>query len=240
MDVELCARGTVVSEILSADSLDVNLEFEELSEDSRRYTAVVNNEPRIHPSADVSREATIGNRTSIWHGVHVREGVRIGSECIIGKDVYLDAGVSIGDRCKIQNNASIFHGSTLEDGVFVGPHVCLTNDRFPRAITPDGHLKRQDDWDVGTITLCYGSSIGACTVILPGIRVGRFALVGSGSVVTHDVPDHGLVMGNPARFVGYVCACGRRLTLSSVATDAASPPRDGYCNHCQKQTILNS
>ena len=103
---------------------------------------------RIHATADVSAEAEIGPGTSIWNQAQVRERARIGAGSIIGKNVYVDTDVVIGDRCKIQNNVSLFHGVTLEDGVFIGPHVCFTNDRLPRAINPDGSAKTDDDWEV--------------------------------------------------------------------------------------------
>jgi acetyltransferase-like isoleucine patch superfamily enzyme len=166
---------------------------------------------RIHPTAEVSPQAEIGDGTSIWHQAQVREGARVGHECIIGKNVYIDFGVSIGNRVKIQNNCSIYHGAELEDGVFLGPHVVITNDLYPRAINPDGTLKGNDDWEVGPVRIGYGAAVGARAVILPDVTIGRFAMVGAGAVVTRDVPPHGLVVGNPARLIGYVCACGRRL-----------------------------
>lgn len=165
----------------------------------------------IHPTADVSAEAEIGEGTKIWHQAQVREGARIGRECIIGKGVYIDRDVVIGDRVKIQNGASIYHGVTLEDGVLIGPHACLTNDKIPRAITPDGDLKCDADWNVGQVRVQYGASVGAGVVVLPGVTIGRFAMVGAGAVVTKDVPDQGLVVGNPAKLVAYVCKCGRKL-----------------------------
>jgi len=174
---------------------------------------------RIHPTAEVSPRAQIGEGTRIWSQAQVREGARIGRGCIIGKGVYIGLDVVIGDRVKIQNNASIYHGVAIEDGVFIGPHVCLTNDKLPRAITPDGQLKRDADWEVGPILIRYGASIGAGAIILPGVTVGRFALVGAGSVVTRDVVAHGLVVGNPAGLVGFACACGHRLLETSVSED---------------------
>lgn len=171
---------------------------------------------RIHPTADVSPRAVIGEGTSIWHQCQVREDANIGEQCILGKNVYVDFGVQIGNRVKIQNNCSVYHGVTLEDGVFLGPHVVLTNDMYPRAINPDGSLKSNDDWEVGPIRICYGASVGARTVILPGVTVGRFALIGAGAVVTHDVPAHGIVVGNPARLIGYACACGHRLAAAGA------------------------
>lgn len=165
----------------------------------------------IHPTAEVSSAAKIGEGTRIWHQAQVREGAVIGCNCIVGKGVYVDFDVVIGDNVKIQNGAQIYHGATLEDGVFIGPLTCLANDRFPRAIMPDGRLKGADDWEVGRIVVHYGASIGAGAIVLPGVVVGRFAMVGAGAVVAASVPDHGLVVGVPARLVGYVCACGQRL-----------------------------
>ena len=103
------------------------------------------------------------------------------------------------------------HVAQLADGVFVGPGAILTNDRLPRAVTPAGALKTDDDWQVGRITVGYGASLGAGCIVLPDIAIGRFAMVGAGAVVTRNVPDHGLVIGNPARLAGYVCVCGHRL-----------------------------
>lgn len=175
---------------------------------------------RVHPSAEVSSEAIIGDDVVIWNQAQVREHAVIGHQSSIGKNVYIDFGVRVGARCKIQNNVSVFHGVTVEDGVFIGPHVCFTNDRVPRAINPDGSQKDADDWVVEPTVVEHGASIGAASVILPGVRLGRFCLVGSGSVVTHDVPAHGLVFGSPARLVGWVCACGARLLESVRSTDS--------------------
>jgi UDP-2-acetamido-3-amino-2,3-dideoxy-glucuronate N-acetyltransferase len=163
----------------------------------------------IHPTADVSSQARIGTGTRVWHYAQIREDAVVGENCIIGKNVYIDFGVRIGDNVKIQNNVLVYHGLTIEDGVFLGPQACLTNDRFPRAITPDGRLKGTDDWDVSPTLIRYGASIGASSTILAGLTIGRFAMVGAGAVVTHSVPDHGLVLGVPARLAGYVCECGR-------------------------------
>ena len=163
---------------------------------------------RIHSTAEVSEKAEIGAGTSIWHHAQVREGVKIGQNCIIGKGVYVDEGVPIGNNVKIQNYVSVYHGVKLEDGVFVGPHVCFTNDMWPRAINPDGSLKAADDWTLSETLVRRGSALGANSTIRCGITIGEWAMVGSGSVVTHDVPDHGLVYGNPAHLHGFVCACG--------------------------------
>jgi UDP-2-acetamido-3-amino-2,3-dideoxy-glucuronate N-acetyltransferase len=165
----------------------------------------------IHPTAEVSREASIGARTRIWRQAQVREGARIGEDCILGQGVYIDARVRIGARVKIQNHVSVFEGVTLEDGVFVGPHVCFTNDLFPRAITREGQLKSAADWTITPTLVKYGASLGAAAVIRCGVTIGEFALVGAGAVVTRDVPAHALVLGNPARQQAFVCYCARPL-----------------------------
>jgi UDP-2-acetamido-3-amino-2,3-dideoxy-glucuronate N-acetyltransferase len=185
---------------------------------------------KIHPTAEVSDQAQIGDGTQIWHQVQVRERARLGRRCILGKGVYVDFNVQIGDHCKLQNGASIYHGATLEDGVFVGPGVILTNDHLPRAINPDGSLKTDADWVVGRILIKRGASLGAGSVVLPDVTIGTFALVGAGAVVTRDVPDHGLAVGNPARLVGYVCRCGGRLLSAGRQGDT----EDFQCTACQE------
>lgn len=176
----------------------------------------------IHPTADVSHKASIGDGTSIWHQAQVRDDATIGRQCILGKGVYVDKGVVVGDRVKIQNYASLFHGTIVEDGAFLGPYCCLTNDKRPRAITPSGELQRDADWDEAGVKVSEGASIGAGAVILPGVTVGRFAMVGAGAVVTKDVPAHGLAMGNPATLAGYVCRCGQRLVTQSSGLECLS------------------
>lgn len=181
-----------------------------------------------HPTADVAASALIGDGTRIWNYAQIREDARIGDDCNLGKNVYIDFGVSIGSRTKIQNNCSVYHGVTIEDGVFIGPHVCFCNDRIPRAITPEGALKSADDWTVGPVLVKYGASIGAGSIITPDVTIGSFALVGAGSVVTRDVPDQALVFGNPARIHGYVCRCGERLQITAETTDTIT----GRCPVC--------
>ena len=174
---------------------------------------------RIHPTAEVSERAEIGEGTSIWHQAQVREGTRIGRNCILGKGVYVDSGVVLGDNVKVQNYVSIYHGVTIEDGVFCGPHCVFTNDKRPRAVNADGSLKAADDWEVTPTLVKRGASIGANAVIVCGVTVGEWAMVGAGSVVTRDVPDHGLVWGNPARLHGFVCPCGHRLETEGQQTE---------------------
>src|SRR5213594_4544952 len=158
---------------------------------------------RVHPTAEVSPRASVGEGTQIWHWVQIREGARIGRNCRIGKDVYIDADVVLGDRCKVQNFATIYRGVTIGDRVFVGPHVCFTNDLYPRADSSDWHLVETKVQD--------GASVGANASIVCGITIGRNAMVAAGAVVTKDVPPHGLVAGVPAKLIGWVCECGRPL-----------------------------
>ena len=164
---------------------------------------------RVHYSADVSEEAKIGAGTEIWNNVKVRDKVKIGQNCIIHKGVYIDEGVKVGNNVKIQGSSSIFKGVNIKDGVFIGPHVCFTNDKNPRAINPNGKLKRSGDWIISETKVEVGASIGANTTILPSLRIGKWALVGAGSVVTKNVPNYGLVLGNPAELVGYVNESGK-------------------------------
>ena len=162
-------------------------------------------------SAEIEDNVTIGDNTRIWNLVQVRPGAIIGEECNIGRGVFIDSNVTIGDRVKIQNYVSVYHGVTIEDGVFVGPHVVFTNDKIPRSITPDGLLKSEDDWEITSTLIKYGASLGANCVIVCGVTVGRWALVGSGAVVTRAVPDYAIVAGNPARIIGYVDEAGNKV-----------------------------
>ena len=157
----------------------------------------------IHPTAIVETK-NIGDETKIWHFAHIRESASIGKNCIIGKAVYIDTHVKIGNNCKIQNFVSLYHGVEIEDDVFVGPAATFTNDMMPRAFI------WSDEKIVKTLVK-KGASIGANATIICGNTIGKYAMVGAGSVVTKDVPDHGLVYGNPAVLHGFVCECGKRL-----------------------------
>lgn len=153
----------------------------------------------VHPTAEINSKANIGEGTKIWNYSQIRENAKLGKNCILGKNVYIDFEVTIGNNVKIQNNSSIYHGSTIEDGVFIGPHVVLTNDKYPRAINEDGTLKTDADWIVGRTIIKKGASIGAGSIILPGITIEENAMVGAGSVVTRDVKRGTIVFGNPAK-----------------------------------------
>ncbi len=168
---------------------------------------------RVHSSSFVADSAQIGDGTQIWLHCQIRENVKIGTGCIFGKGVYVDSDVTIGNNVKIQNNVSVFAGVEIEDGVFVGPHVCFTNDKVPRAVNPDMSIKAADDWHITKTLVKAGAALGANATIVCGVTIGRWAMVASGSVVTKNVPDHALVMGNPARIFAWVCACGKRVQI---------------------------
>lgn len=144
------------------------------------------------------------NGTVIWDNTFIHKTARIGSHCIIGRNVYIDKDVVVGDNCKIQDSASLFRGVVLEDGVFVGPHVCFTNDKQPRAITPDGKRVEYGDWELERTLVERGASIGANSTILPGVTIGHWAMVGAGSVVTTDVRPYNIVGGNPTRLINII------------------------------------
>ena len=159
----------------------------------------------------MSPDAVIGDGSKIWHLAQVRESAHLGAECIVGRGAYIGSGVRVGERCKIQNYALVYEPAVLEDGVFVGPAVVFTNDTHPRAVTPDGTLKSADEWEAVGVTVRQGASIGARSVCVAPVEVGRWALVAAGSVVVNDVPDFALVAGVPARRIGWVGRAGVRL-----------------------------
>lgn len=162
------------------------------------------NDVFIHSSANVSDQALIGKKTQIWVNVQVRENANIGAGCVISKDVYIDHGVKIGDRCKIQNSVSVYSGVTLGDDVFVGPSVSFTNDKVPRAFNAE--------WSITETRIESGASIGANATIVCGIRIGEYAMIAAGSVVTKDVAPYTLVLGNPARVVSLIDKAGNRIS----------------------------
>ncbi|MEO8528255.1 MAG: acyltransferase [Pseudolysinimonas sp.] len=161
-----------------------------------------------HPTADVADSAVIGEGSKVWHYAQVREGARLGQNCIIGRGAYIGTGVELGDNCKVQNYALVYEPAKLGNGVFIGPAVVLTNDHFPRAINGDGSLKSVHDWEPVGVTIHEGASIGASATCVAPVTIGRWALVGSGAVVVKDVPDFALVVGSPARRVGWVGKAG--------------------------------
>jgi len=165
----------------------------------------------VHRTAEVSKLASIGKGSKIWHLAQIRENAAIGENCIIGKNVYIDHDVRIGSNVKIQNNASMYFGASIEDGVFIGPHVILTNDKLPRAVKTDGSLKNDADWKMSKTVLKKGCSIGAGSVILPGITIGEYVMIGAGSVVTKNIPPFSIAYGNPASVRGKINKSGNKL-----------------------------
>ncbi len=157
-----------------------------------------------HPSATIDEGGQVGNGSKIWHYSHVMNGARIGSHCNIGQNVYIDQGVTIGKRCKIQNNVSIYAGTTLEDDVFLGPSCVLTNVTNPRS-----QVNRHALYEKTLIK--RGATVGANATIVCGVTLGRYAFIGAGAVVTRDVQDYELVLGNPARSAGWMSRHGHRL-----------------------------
>jgi UDP-2-acetamido-3-amino-2,3-dideoxy-glucuronate N-acetyltransferase len=157
-----------------------------------------------HPTAVIDEGATIGDGTKIWHFCHVMAGARVGAGCALGQNVFVAGGAVVGDRCRIQNNVSIYDGVVLEDDVFVGPSAVFTNVKNPRAA-----VSRKDQYQATRVG--RGATIGANATIVCGVRLGEYAFVGAGAVVTKEVEAHALVTGVPARRVGWACECGERL-----------------------------
>ena len=162
----------------------------------------------IAASAEVDPTAVIGPGSRVWDLAQVREGARIGERCTLGRGAYVDAGVTLGDDCKVQNSALLYHPAVVGHGVFIGPAACFTNDRYPRAVTPDGIRKGASDWEPVGVTCLEGASIGAQAVCVAPVTIGRWAVVAAGAVVVKDVPDFALVAGSPARRVGWVGRAG--------------------------------
>lgn len=179
--------------------------------------------PKIHPSAVVDAGAEIGAGTRIWHFCHVMGGARIGARCVLGQNVFVGARVTIGDGVKIQNNVSLYDEVVLEDDVFCGPSMVFTNVTTPRAFIERKHEYR-------STRVRRGATLGANCTVLCGTEIGAYALVGAGAVVTHDVSPHALVVGVPARQVGWVCRCGARLVASPAAAGATQSALD--CPSC--------
>ena len=167
--------------------------------------------PIVQPSADVADTVELGEGTRVWHLAQVREGAKIGADCNIGRGVYIGPEVVLGNACKIQNYALVYEPARLGNGVFIGPAAVLTNDEYPRAVNGDLTLKSADDWHAVGVTIGDGASIGARAVCIAPVTVGEWALVAAGAVVTKDVPAHALVVGVPARRIGWVGKVGRPL-----------------------------
>ncbi|MDY6971081.1 MAG: acyltransferase [Thermodesulfobacteriota bacterium] len=181
----------------------------------------------IHPTAEVSEEAEIGKGTKIWHGSQIRERAFIGENCIIGKGVYVDDGVVIGNGVKISNHVSVYKGVTIENDVLLGPNCTFTNDSHPRAFNKD--------WQITNTLIKEGASIGANATVLCGVTVGKFSMIGVGSVVIHDTLPHSLMVGNPSVRTGFVCVCGFKLKVVMQGNNKAK----FKCGQCRKEFTVN-
>ncbi|MFF4248406.1 acyltransferase [Streptomyces sp. NPDC001822] len=182
---------------------------------------------RVQPTAQVDESAEIGDGSSVWELAQIREGARLGEGCVIGRGAYVGTGVRIGDNVKLQNYALVYEPAELGDGVFVGPAVVLTNDRNPRSVDPEGRQKRGGDWEPVGVTVAEGASLGARSVCVAPLRIGRWAMVAAGAVVTADVPDFGLVVGVPARRIGWVGRSGVKLAERPDEPGVWECPRTG-------------
>jgi acetyltransferase-like isoleucine patch superfamily enzyme len=189
--------------------------------------------PRVHPTAIIEPGVVLGAGTAVWDGVHIRRDTTLGDECIVGEKTYIAYGVRVGNRVKINSHVYLCTAVTIEDGVMVSSGVIFTNDRFPRATTPDLKRLRPSEPDEHTrpTLVREGATIGAGCVVGNDLTIGRFAMVGMGSVVTRSVSDFHLAVGNPARSVGCVCRCGQLLTR--FGEPAAEPVIDLACPACR-------
>lgn len=182
---------------------------------------------RIAISADVHDQASIGEGSAVWHLAQVREGARLGTDCVVGRGAYVGPGVHVGDNVKIQNYALVYEPARVEDGAFIGPAVILTNDHFPRAVNPDGSLKSPHEWEPVGVTVREGASLGARSVCVAPVTIGRWALVAAGATVVRDVPDFALMVGAPARRVGWVGRAGFPLEHSDEDPPVWTCPATG-------------
>lgn len=195
---------------------------------------------RIHPTAMLEAGVRIGPGTAIWDNVHIRRSTHLGAECIVGEKTYIAYDVRIGDRVKINAFVYICNAVTIEDGVMIGAGVVFTNDRYPRATTPDLRLMRPSEPGEHTLPTLVreGTTIGAASTVGCDLVIGRFAMVGMGSVITRSVPDFALVFGNPARCVGYVCRCGIPLLRFREAPQVVTA--DLRCSECGRSYGLQN
>jgi UDP-2-acetamido-3-amino-2,3-dideoxy-glucuronate N-acetyltransferase len=180
----------------------------------------------VHESSYVDEPCEIGEGTKIWHFCHIMKGSRIGRDCNIGQNVVISPAVVLGDNVKIQNNVSVYTGVELEDDVFCGPSMVFTN-----VVNPRSHVSRKDEYRRTLVR--RGASIGANATIVCGHTIGRYAFIGAGAVVTKDVPDFALVLGNPARISGWICMCGVKLEIESCLSQGTRV----QCKACGKNYV---
>lgn len=176
----------------------------------------------VHESSYADEGCVIGEGTKIWHFSHVMTGATIGRRCNIGQNVVISPGVTIGDNVKIQNNVSVYTGVVLEDDVFCGPSMVFTN-----VVNPRSHISRKDEYRQTVVR--RGATLGANSTVVCGHSIGRYAFIGAGTVVTRDIPDYALVVGNPGRIAGWMCDCGVKLA------SGAQPPVRARCASCEAE-----
>jgi UDP-2-acetamido-3-amino-2,3-dideoxy-glucuronate N-acetyltransferase len=181
----------------------------------------------IHESSYVDDGCTIGEGSKIWHFSHVMSGARIGRRCNIGQNVVISPGVVIGDNVKIQNNVSVYTGVVLDDDVFCGPSMVFTN-----VVNPRSAISRKDEYRQTLVE--RGASLGANCTVVCGHRIGRYAFVGAGTVITKDVPAYALIVGNPGRIAGWMCECGIKLA------SGAAPPTAAVCAACRRRYAIRN
>ncbi|MFI1400221.1 acyltransferase [Streptomyces sp. NPDC020681] len=192
---------------------------------------------RVQPTAQVDDTAVIGAGSSVWELAQIREGAKLGEGCVVGRGAYVGTGVQIGDNCKLQNYALVYEPAELGDGVFIGPAVVLTNDHNPRSVDPEGKQKRGGDWEAVGVKIADGASIGARAVCVAPLRIGRWSMVAAGAVVTKDVPDFALVVGVPARQIGWVGKAGVRLVERAGEAGVWECPQSGEA-YTEKDGVL--
>jgi UDP-2-acetamido-3-amino-2,3-dideoxy-glucuronate N-acetyltransferase len=193
---------------------------------------------RVQPTAQVDETAEIGAGSSVWELAQIREGARLGEGCVVGRGAYVGTGVTMGDNCKLQNYALVYEPAELGDGVFIGPAVVLTNDHNPRSVDPEGKQKRGGDWEAVGVKIADGASIGARSVCVAPVRIGRWSMVAAGAVVTKDVPDFALVLGVPARQIGWVGKAGVRLVERADESGVWECPQTGAV-YVEKDGVLD-
>ena len=192
---------------------------------------------RVHETAIIEEGVKLGDGTSVWDNVHIRHGTQVGEQCIVGGKSIIAYGVNIGHRVKINSMVYICHGVTIEDGVMISAGTVFTNDRTPRATTNDLSRLRPSDPDEHTLKtlVCEGATIGAGCIIGADLEIGRFAMVGMGSVVTRSIPDFHLAIGSPARSIGAVCRCGKTLQKFNEA----DLHQQSVCDCCGAEYLIN-
>ncbi len=181
----------------------------------------------VHPTSVIDEPVEIGEGTKIWHFCHVMSGARIGERCSFGQNVFIGSRVTIGNNVKVQNNVSIYDNVYIEDDVFCGPSMVFTN-----VVNPRSHIPRKDEYRDTYVK--RGASIGANATIVCGITLGQFCFIGAGAVVTKDVPPYALMVGVPAKVVGWMCHCGVRLDLPAES----DTPRKARCTYCGSEYEL--